>query len=203
MSEKGLGKTGETYLKQWAKSKIFNRTHEIKNRFLEKGNVVEYESIMVLSDFLNIELNKNYDFFSDDFFIGTPDIITEDLIIDVKNCWDWSTFPYYEKECDNKNYEYQLQGYMHLTGRKKAQLIYLLSDTPEFLIEKEAFYFCRNQGYEELDMDLFDKFKDKMTYSDIDIKDKIKIFNINYNAEVIEKIKLRVEECRNYLKTLN
>lgn len=202
MGQKGLGVTGEKYCKQWLKSKYFKRSFEIKNKFLEKGNVVEYESIMVLSNYLGIDIQKNERFFENDFLTGTPDIITENEVIDVKNSWSLETFPFFEKQINNIDYYYQLQGYMHLTGKIKARLIYILSDTPEFLIEKEAFYFCRNQGYEELDLDVFDKFKSKMTYSDISEKEKIKIFEIDYNPEVIEKIKSRVSECQILINNL-
>jgi len=199
MGKKGLGTTGETYLKNWCKSKIFNRSIDIKSKFLSKGSIVEYESIGTLSEYLGIELYKNKQFFENEYLMGTPDIILEDMIIDIKNSWDFSTFPFFDKKIENESYIYQLQGYMELTGKRKAQLIYILSDTPDFLIEKEAMMYIRSQGYEELDLDIYDKFHAKMTYSDIEISKRIKVFEIEYNSEIIESIYNRVQLCRNYI----
>lgn len=202
MGVKGLGKTGINYAMDWLKSKKLNRTLEVSSKFLSKGNIVEYESIMMLSNYMGLEMEKNEQSFENDYLTGTPDIILEDCVIDVKNSWSWKTFPLLEKEIPNDDYYYQLQGYMELTGKKSAKLVYILSDTPEFLIEKEAFYYCRNQGFEELDLDVFDKFKADMTYSDLWDSQRIKIYEIAYNEEIIAKIYDRVKECRTMLKNL-
>lgn len=201
MGVRGLGKTGETYVKKWLLSNQFNRQFEIKNKYLERGNVSENESIEFASKMLNIELHKNEKYFENDFFSGTPDVIYKDeLVIDMKNSWDWSTFPFFDKDITNSDYYGQLQVYMNLTGIKKAKLIYTLLDTPEHLIEKEAWYYCKNLGLEELDFDIFETFQNKMTYSDIEEKDRIKIFNIDYDSEFIEKLENRVLYCRKLIK---
>lgn len=204
MGAKGLGKTGETYLKNWAKSQFFNRKIEIKSKYLSKGNLVEFESIKFIEKYLELGiLEKNEQYFANDFLQGTPDIITDDYVIDVKNSWDWSTFPLFDTEIPNSDYAYQLQGYMELTGKRKALLVYILSDTPENIIEKEAYYFCKSQGFDELDYEIFEQFKSKMTYSDIADLKRFKVFELNYDESIIEKIKTRVIECKTYLGGLN
>lgn len=194
---RGLGKTGETYIKKWRLAEKFKRNVEIKNKYLERGNVSEDESVAFAGNYLGLKLFKNEQYFENDFFTGTPDIIIgKELIIDMKNSWDWSTFPFFETEIPTKDYFGQLQIYMNLTGIKKAKLIYALLDTPEHLIEKEAWYHCKNLGLEELDVEIFEEFQKKMTYSDIPKKDRIKVFDIDYDPVFIEKIKKRVLECR-------
>lgn len=197
---KGLGKTGQSYASMWAKEQKFNRRKEIKSKYLERGNVSENESIEFINKMLNINVKKNVEFFEDEFFTGTPDMLLPDEVIDVKNSWDWSTFPIDKKEIPNSDYYDQLQGYMHLTGRKKARLIYVLSDTPEHLIEKEAWYYCKSLGFEELEFEIFEQFQKDMTYSDIPDNDRIIVFEIEYNEAHIKLMQSRILECREFLK---
>ena len=50
--------------------------------------------------------------------------------------------------------------------------------------------------------DYFEECCRHFTYGDIDPKYKIKIFYLEYNPDMIEDIKTRVELCRDYIKTL-
>lgn len=203
MGIKGLGKTGETYLQTWLKEQLFNRRKEFSNKYTQKGLIMEDNSIDMVADYLDLGmLMKNEQYFENDFFTGTPDVILKDFIIDVKNSWDCFTFPFFDKEVPNKGYYWQAQVYMDLVGRDSYKLIYVLSDTPENIIEKTAYYWCKDNGYEELDLDIYDKFLAKMTYPDIPIEKKIKVFDIQRNDADIEKIKERVKECRTYINQL-
>ena len=129
-----LSKTTITYVDEWIKEQIYGRRKQLDNKYLDKGNDVENESIEYISEHLNIKgINKNEKTFDNEFMVGTPDVITTDTVIDMKNSWDCFTFPLLEKEVPNKDYFYQLQCYMALTGKKKAKLIYTLMNTPEDL----------------------------------------------------------------------
>jgi hypothetical protein len=64
-------------------------------------------------------LFKNEEHFTNDWLTGTPDVVTDQVLIDVKNSFTGSTFPWFETECPNKEYFYQLQGYMFLTISKR------------------------------------------------------------------------------------
>jgi hypothetical protein len=200
MGVKGLGKTGETYVKSWLKEQVYNRRVEISSKYLSKGLIMEDAGIDLYNEYAGIFSVKNEQFFENDFICGTPDIILKDEIIDIKCPYDFSTFPLFEKEIPNMDYYYQLQGYMWLTGRKSANLVYTLVDMPEHLIEREAKSKSFQLGYdfEEVLIDL----SKKLTYSDISIDKKIKCFKIDYNEQIIDKIKTRVEECRNYINSL-
>jgi hypothetical protein len=69
---------------------------------------------------------------------------------------------------------------MHLTGLKKAKLVYTLQDTPEFLTYEEP-----------------------VSYAHVENKFRIKEFNIDYDSEVIESAKAKVLECREYLNGIS
>ena len=113
------------------------------------------------------------------FFCGTPDLILEDEVLDIKNSWDCFTFPLFENEIPTKDYFYQLQVYMHLTGKRKARLVYVLLNTPEDLT--------------------WEKQND---YSSLDKKYRIKTFSIEYDESVIEDLKQRVINIREFIKTI-
>jgi hypothetical protein len=197
-----LSQTTKTYCSNWLKGQIFNREKHFDSKYTQKGNEVEDNSLDFVAKRLGFGMIlKNDKYFESDFMHGTPDAIIPVYVIDVKNSWDWSTFPLLEKEIPNQDYWWQLQGYMHLTGRKKAKLIYTLLDTPEHLIESEAKVYCFKNGY-VLDNEIYEMFHNRMTYSDISDELKIKIFEIDYNENAIIEIENRVLLCRDYIAEL-
>ena len=179
-----LSKTTLSYVDTWLKEQIYGVNKDFSSKYTDKGNRMEDAAIDYVEEHLypNDLLIKNEEYFEDDYFKGTPDLILEDEIIDIKNSWDCFTFPLLAKELPNKDYYYQLQVYMHLTGRKKAKVIYVLMDTPEDLL-----------GY----------YNSVVSYQNIDSKHRIKVFEVEYSEEVIEAIKTRVNEIREYINKLS
>jgi hypothetical protein len=84
----------------------------------------------------------------------------------------------FEENIPTKGYETQVQVYMHLTGLKKASVIYILLNTPE--------------TYNSVEID----------YSNVDKKYRYKKFDFEYDIELIEKLKERVIESRKYINYL-
>ncbi len=198
-----LSATAKTYCQEWVKEQLYGRRKEFSNKYTEKGLIVEDNSIDYMAEKLKYGfLIKNETFFENDFLTGTPDVILPDVVIDVKNSFDCFTFPLFEKLIPNKDYEYQLQSYMALTDRNNARLVYTLMDTPTNIIEREAFYWCKNNGFEELDDVILQQFYKKMTFTDIPDDLKIKVFEIERNEETIKQIEQQVLKCRNYIETL-
>lgn len=192
-----LSKTTETYLQDWTKEQLYGRRKQFSNKYTDKGLVVEDDSLDYVAEVLGYDsLIKNDKFFKNDFLMGTPDAILSDHLIDVKNSWDCFTFPLWANEVPSKDYYWQAQGYMALTGLKKYKLIYVLMDTPEHLIEREYKY------NNSLELDYYEFEKDYI-YNSINSKYRVKVFEIEKNDEDIEKIYARVEECRMYINNLN
>ena len=190
----------KTYCKKWLIEQLYGRKDDVSSKYIEKGNIMEDNSIDFISNYLKYNkygfLIKNDVYFENDYMSGTPDVITDNEIIEVKNSWDCFTFPLFEDQIPNKGYFYQVQGYMHLTGIKKAKLVYTLMDTPEHLISKEYKYNGDNNFLS------YDEFKKKYLYNNIDEKYRIKIFEINYDENIINEIVDRVESCRKYIDEL-
>lgn len=193
----------KTHCKNWRKSKLYNRRASFSSKYTQKGHIVEDNSIDFVANYLDYGmLMKNEKFFESEYMMGTPDVILKDHLIDVKNSWSWETFPLFEDEIPDNAYYWQAQVYMNLVNRDNYKLIYVLSDTPINLIEREAFYWCKNNGYDELQEDVYNRFLNDMTYNDIDNNLKIKVFNIERNQEDINEIEKRVIECRKYISLL-
>lgn len=172
-----LGASMTTYLKKWYSEQKSGIREEIRSKYFDKGNICEAEAIDITAERLGLGiLEKNQIHFNDSHFQGTPDAYTKDLVIDTKCSWDYTTFLDAITSPINKDYEAQLQVYMHLLGVKKAKLVYVLLDTPA-----EA-------NYGE---DIF--------YSHIPINERFFAFDLEYNPEMIEQMQAKVENCRIFL----
>lgn len=204
MGVKGLGKTGESYLQTWLKEQIYKRKKEFTSKYTDKGLIMEDDAIDLIAEYLDLGMIfKNDTQYSNDFFTGTPDITLKDKVIDIKNSWDCFSFPLLNDECPNKDYEWQLQGYMDLTGVNEALLIYCLMDAPESIIEQEARRECYRLGISELDIEIYNRIADKMTYSHLPMHLRIKVFTIKRDDKAIQSAKDRVLICRDYLKSID
>lgn len=197
----------KTYCKDWLKEAYFGRKNVLVSKYTTKGNLVENEGIKMLSEYLNYGLLfKNEKQYEDEYFIGTPDIVlkSDKVTIDIKSSWSFDTFPFFEQELPNKDYYYQGQQYMHQTGCTKHIVAYILSDTPSHLIESEARRYCFINGISDTigEIDINIMFEKHMSYSDIPIKDRIRIFELEYDPKCIEKAKEKVMHCREYINQL-
>jgi hypothetical protein len=176
-----LSETTKTYLYEWLTEKIYGVRKEIKSKYLNKGLKLEDTAIDKTIEWLDLPFTiKNEQFFEDDYFTGTPDLIVDGVVYDTKCSWDCFTFPLFDNEIPTKDYFYQLQIYMELTGCRKAVLVYVLLNTPEELT-----------------------YEDKHNYDNLDKKYRIKTYEIDYDSEVIEKLKEKVIESRKFIETLN
>ena len=84
---------------------------------------------------------------------------------------------------------------MELVGRDNYKLIYTLMDNPEHQIKKDFKWNNPNQ----LD---YEDFKKDFVYSDLESNLRIKVFEIKRDEEILDKLKERVLESRNYIKQL-
>ena len=69
-----------------------------------------------------------------EYMTGECDIITDDLIIDIKSSWSLETFPATPSEGDSSDYEWQGRAYMWLYDRPSFELIYTMYDTDDTLL---------------------------------------------------------------------
>lgn len=148
-----LSETTKTHLVDVTVSAKYNRHREIHAKQLDKGNETEEDSITVLSRITKKFFKKNEQHLSNEFIKGTPDLFEGESIQnathirDTKSSWDaYSFFRAKNKELE-KNYYWQGQGYMWLTGAKHCSIDYVLNNTPWGLIESEL----RKESYNHVD----------------------------------------------------
>ncbi|CAB5217864.1 hypothetical protein UFOVP207_37 [uncultured Caudovirales phage] len=173
-----LGASLISYLKKNYAENKYGVKEEIHSKYLEKGVHCEAEAIDICAERLGLGiLEKNMVHFNDAHFQGTPDCYTLDLVIDTKCSWSSETFLDAVTSPINKDYEAQLQVYMHLLGVKKAKLVYVLLDTPDFV----------NYGNE-------------ITYSHLPINERFYAFDLEYDEAMIKAMQDKVLNCRAFLK---
>ncbi len=207
------------------------RDRQISNKFTEKGIIVEEKSITLYSEVKNTLFLKNQKYYKNKFIHGTPDNVQK-KVRDMKNSWSLDSFPMYETIIGNKDYEWQLQGYMELTGIKEAELVYALVDTPNKIIVDELRRLDWKQGiydingnvkedriplvvetvtnmiYTEHRLDEFCQESmsiEKKWFTDffeIPKELRIKVFELEYSKESIEALYEQIRLCRERLNSL-
>ncbi|MBU6431483.1 hypothetical protein KGQ29_03860 [Patescibacteria group bacterium] len=201
-----LGETCKSKLLEiWVEEK-FNRKKTIANKWIEKGLLVEEDSLTLYSRCTKKFFKKNKEQISNDWFTGTPDIIEKDCIIDIKSSWDLHTFLKANFDDVNKNYFWQGQAYMDLTGIKKFKLVYCLINTPEQIINDEK----RKLGWlmgtatdtDQKCIDAFSELEKEMIFDDIPMGERFFEIEIDYNEEMMAKAKEKLVLCREYIKSL-
>jgi hypothetical protein len=198
-----LGATCLTRLQKWYKEQLYDRKKDLTLDTLSRGNVLEDSAIEFACRELGFGIVvKNEDQLDNDYLIGTPDIILKDAVLDVKCSEDEQTFPLLDTE-PPKNYWWQLQGYMALTGKSKGILAYCLMDAPDFFVKgkvRTKVYQMLNEGvdsdYDTLYDEVYPEMKARYTWSDLDVKLRLKTFIIERDDSAIAAIEQRVLECR-------
>ena len=198
-----LSQTAKTYVEELAKEHLFGIKKVFKSRYTDKGNEVEEKAIELTEDVLGFEfLTKNENYYQNDYIKGTPDIITTSLVIDVKSSWSGDTFPFFESELPNKDYYYQVMGYMWLTGKQNALISYCLINTPEEIVNDEI----RRTAWGKYEIEPSEEtIRDVVALHSFDHipKDRrVKAFHVEFNEGVVNEMKTRIEHCRTYFNEL-
>lgn len=167
-----LSQTCKTYLHDF----YAHDNEEIHSKYIDKGNEVESDLI----DFAAVQLGygiaeKNKVTVHDEYFVGTCDVNAHDAIIDVKASWNRKTLHQQVLDGLDKDYEWQLQGYMHLYQKEKAILFFGLMNTP---------------GTD---------WTDEIIYEDMPDNERWLAYNIVADKERINLVIERVKQCREYL----
>jgi hypothetical protein len=201
-----LSKTAQKHLLDVYIAEKYGRKKDIQTKQMKKGVEVEQESIDLLSMYLKMPFNKNEKRFTNDFISGSPDIIDNERIIDIKSSYDLWTFIGNIPDKLDSLYYWQMQSYMWLTGTKSAVIAYCLVNTPENIIEQEKYYLLKkmdvateeNPEYVKEAM----KIEFNMSFDDISMEERILMFNVSRNEDDILRIQQKVEKAREFLREL-
>lgn len=208
-----LGETAKAKLLEVYLKEVYGRDKELINKYINKGLQVEEDSITLYSRNKKTFFKKNEERLSNEFICGTPDLFEGETIqkateiIDIKSSWDIHTFFGVMTKAMNKNYIYQLQSYMALTGAKNAKLVYCLVSTPMPLILDEIKKLQWKMGVSDPDANEVFKqaasyLESSMQYDDIPMEERFIEFTLERNENMIDSIYERVKECRKFLNAL-
>lgn len=202
------GETCKSFLMQVWIEEVYGRRKEFTNKYVEKGLATEEDGITLYSLAKKEFFVKNEERLINEFVCGTPDIIAETEIIDIKSSWSIHTFYDTLLKAMNKDYKYQLMTYMALTKKEIARLVYVLVDAPDFLVEREKDYLSRNMGLIDRDanpdyLSACEEIEKSMRFGDID-KSKRYIENtIVYDQSEMDKVYERVKWARTFLNSIS
>jgi hypothetical protein len=198
-----LSETCKKYLVEVFINYKYGRKNDIMNRYIAKGLMVEEDSLTLYSQYKNTIFFKNKERFSNEFITGLPDLTLDDSVVDIKSSWDIFTF-FSNNNADkiNKDYYWQLQGYMELCDKPKARLAYCLINTPDVLVQDQKKKLHWQMGLIDDSNDFLEGCEeiDRLAvYDDIPLEEKVIEIDVKRNPAEIEKLNVRVAECRDYM----
>lgn len=211
-ADKEAGKLGVTCQKELIK--IYNqakygRKKEIVTAAMEKGKLVECESIAMYSRLEGRLYYKNDEELENDWFTGHPDVFAGDNILnaeevdDIKNSWSLDSFTPQLIEGVDKTYVCQLNVYYSLTGARKGHLIRTLMDCPPEVLEGEKYYLFKSMNVATEENTEYKKALAELirnlTFPDIPPEERLIKIPVPYDEELIEKMKAKVPIFRNWL----
>ena len=197
-----LSETAKSYVEELFLEQ-FGYRDQVMTEQMYKGILCEQESMQLVTDVLGGFRSKYDKQLENDYLTGHPDIEIDFVVEDIKTSWDIKTF--FKAEL-SKDYYYQLQGYMDLLDLGKARLIYCLVNTPEEIVadlKKRIWYKfgCNEDNKDYIRMS--QQIQKNHTFDHIPLEKRIKVFEIERDQQVIDKIYKQVEKARNYYNTLS
>jgi hypothetical protein len=174
-----LSETTKTYIRGIAKQDFYGYNVELNNKYINKGNLQENDSIRLLNSVLFTNYSKNTERLQNEWLTGEADIVTDDSIIDIKTSWSLETFPATSAEGAEKLYEWQLRAYMMLYNKNYAQLCYCMVSTDPSLLNE----------WENLSLH---------QVNHIDPSKRITTLLFERDLELEEEIKIRLHYCTEY-----
>jgi hypothetical protein len=202
-----LSATCKSYLVECYVTAVYGREKEVYSKYMEKGLMVEEDSITMYSLFKKEFLRKNKERLSNNFIEGCPDIRQTKRVIDLKSSWDIFTFFNSKLSKINTDYEWQITGYTWLDDAESGTLAYCLIDTPETLIQKELNKLMWDMGATTSETPEFLEAKAKlehnMRFGDIPREERVHEKHIRRDDSKINQIPDRVKECREWLSELH
>jgi hypothetical protein len=140
-----LSKGAKTYIRELVAQELFGVEFEVGSKYMDKGIEVEDQSIALLNRVRGLSLEKNAERRTDGFLTGECDLFWAAARrgFDLKSSWSLATFPLVEEDCIDREYEWQMRGYMKLWDADSWSVDYVMVNTPDRLIgyEPQSLHF--------------------------------------------------------------
>ena len=144
--------------------------------------------------------------------MGTPDlyvgksIMQAKHIIDIKSSYDIFTFFRNISKGVIDQYYWQMQCYMALSGAQSSTLAFVLTDTPEVILNDEKRRLMWKMGVATEENTDFQQacaeIDTLLTYSDIPLTDRVLEFEVKRDNADIQRLYDRVKKARQFLNEL-
>jgi hypothetical protein len=169
----------KTAIEKLAKQLVYGYDEEVSSKYMEKGILVEDQSIALYNEVFFTSHKKNTERKENAWITGECDIATPSKIIDIKSPWSLATFPATSERGQDKTYEWQGRAYMWLWDVDQFEVAYCLVNTPEELV-----------GYEQPELHFVDH-----------ITPDLRVTRVIYERDksLEEKIMQRVTDANAYL----
>jgi len=203
-AEPELSKGAKSYVQELFMYHEYGVRKEINSKYCDKGNIVEDLSIELAGIYLDQpNLVKNDEYFENDYITGCPDVLNDQVLIDVKSSWSASTFPFFDTELKNSLYEWQLKAYMWLTGHAESYLVYCLVPTPEDLIldEMRRVSWKKLEGM-EVSIETEAEVRAYFDISNIPTERRVKSFKVELTKKDVADMKKSIILARKYYKQI-
>jgi len=202
-----LSETAKSYLRDiWLQEKYGYKEPSTPSIEMLKGLMCEADSMSLVQDTLGGTFRtKNLETFKQEGLAGTPDIILQDCVEDIKTSWSLRTF--YEVDGNNSVYFWQSVGYMMLTGIKSYRLIYCLVPTPEELIQREIDKLSYAYGRNSLDPN-YQKAVEQIKHNNdlitkLPNEKRIKVFNFALTEADTEKVNAKLKKAQEFYNQIS
>lgn len=187
---------------------------DITTPAMEKGTIVQPESILMYSKVTGQIFTENSENLENEWFTGTPDVFlgktiqTATQVDDMKNSFILSNFTDKTVEKVTPEQKCQLNVYYSLTGAPGGNIVHALTSLPEQMFQKECerlLWRMTNNGevateYAPEYLEGVEKLKKKYIYDHIPEEERIFIQPVERDEELIQKMQDRVPLLRNWLK---
>jgi len=200
-----FGATALSYIREcWLRNE-YGYDEPVVTSEMIKGLMCEDDAIGVLTRQVPGPWRvKNEEWWENEWFTGTPDVVLDDAIEDVKCSWTIKTF--FDVQHPSALYYAQLQAYMSLTGRNHSRLVHVLVDTPEEIVleEQKRFYFRFNCSEENPHYQECIRKVEAMHAASrlLPEEDRIKVFTIERDEPYLMKLTKRVELAQKVYESL-
>lgn len=199
-----LSETAKKFIRESVITYKTGRRKEIKSKYLEKGILVEQDSVDLFLDVSGEFYDHRTKREKNDFFTGECDLIGKDTIVDIKSSFDIFTF----HEADFKDlYYWQGQVYCDLYDKKHFKLAYCLVNTPKPIFNNENQKLLNKYGNDTLNEDYVRELKNlvencffsgDLCENEIPKEDRVKVYSVDRNENDLNELKERVKHARNY-----
>lgn len=181
--DKSLSAGAKTFVETIAKEYLYGFHEVVTGKYMDKGLIVEDESIELYNSVFFTDYKKNTIRLTDDYITGECDIIIPGRKgIDIKSSWSLATFPVTAASAADKLYEWQCRGYMRLYKVPEWEVAHCMVNTPDELIKFE---------------------QEELHYVD-HIDEALRVTRVSYQRDLglEEKIVAKVTAARAYLESI-